>query len=337
MNWLLELVVRLLRMLVPGIYVRREEPTTTGLVRNTDIPPFVPPQPPEPVPPVATYGVSGWVSLDGISYSGVSVYIPGAGTYVSALNGTYTGTLPEDFSGTATPQAPAPGGSVYPSVRVYSLVNSDQAGQGYDYTSPPVLPGFAPSGLTAALPIVPEMPTHLHTTFEFNGSGTLAWNDNSDNESGFYVERREITASPPYPAFVRAGTVAANGTTFGYPAQEISREFQVIAFNSYGTSYPSNRLEILPAPPAAPSDLTGAIIGPNQIDLMWTDNSTSAYGFNVEREDNGSGIYNPLSGSGTPAYSDLTVSAANSYNYRVYAIGPGGSSAYSNIFFIAIP
>ena len=42
------------------------------------------------------------------------------------------------------------------------------------------------------------------------GSATLAWQDNSTNESGFYVERAPSGTS----SFVRVGTTAANATSF---------------------------------------------------------------------------------------------------------------------------
>ena len=63
---------------------------------------------------------------------------------------------------------------------------------------------------------------------------TLRWTDNSNNEDGFYIERRGY---PPGDAFVREGQVLSNDTDYvdAFAANE-ARCYRVQAFNSVGTS-----------------------------------------------------------------------------------------------------
>ncbi len=68
---------------------------------------------------------------------------------------------------------------------------------------------------------------------------TLTWTDNSDNEDGFYIERKTGTGG----AYARIGQVGANVTTYvdsSGLASTTTYCYQVQAFNTFGNSTYSN-------------------------------------------------------------------------------------------------
>ncbi len=84
--------------------------------------------------------------------------------------------------------------------------------------------------------------------------------------------------------------------------------------------------------PAAPSNLSAAVISTHQVNLSWTDNASNASGIVVQRSNNGSSwsTLTTLSGTAT-SYSDTSVSKGKTYYYRVYAENSFGNSSDSNV------
>jgi hypothetical protein len=81
--------------------------------------------------------------------------------------------------------------------------------------------------------------------------------------------------------------------------------------------------------PAAPSGLTAAVSG-TTVNLAWQDNSGNEDGFRIERRV-GSGAWSQIvaTAANATAYSDTTGASGTTYEYRVSAFGPGGTSAPS--------
>jgi subtilisin family serine protease len=86
-----------------------------------------------------------------------------------------------------------------------------------------------------------------------------------------------------------------------------------------------------PLPPAAPSGLTATTVDHQQIDLTWTDNSTNASGFELQRStDNfGGGTITVINLGAVTSYSNTGLAASTDYFYRVRAKNAGGSSVFS--------
>ncbi len=82
--------------------------------------------------------------------------------------------------------------------------------------------------------------------------------------------------------------------------------------------------------PAAPSDLTATVAGPNEIDLNWTNHSSTATEFMVVREGSPPTPFT-VSGSTTLVFHDTGVNDGTSYSYGVYAVNAGGSSATASL------
>jgi hypothetical protein len=81
--------------------------------------------------------------------------------------------------------------------------------------------------------------------------------------------------------------------------------------------------------PLAPSGLTATVSGAT-VNLAWQDNSPNEDGFRVERRV-GSGAWSLLAttAANATAYADTTAASGTTYEYRVSAFGPGGTSSPS--------
>ena len=84
---------------------------------------------------------------------------------------------------------------------------------------------------------VPAAPTNLTATVAKNGQVTLSWKDNSNNETGFQVER-----SSDGNAFTAIATTAANTTKYkdAKAAKRQTYFYRVAAKNNVGLSNYSN-------------------------------------------------------------------------------------------------
>lgn len=99
-------------------------------------------------------------------------------------------------------------------------------------------------------------------------------------------------------------------------------------------------------PPTAPTDLAGVAhpatrMEPyNSIDLTWVNTSPLTIGWELQRNVAGTSEWEVLSliAPGTATHhSDTTVGVNITYNYRVRAVGTGGSSPWSNVITVTSP
>ncbi len=182
------------------------------------------------------------------------------------------------------------------------------------------------------LPEPPAAPSNLNATTVSNTQIDLAWNDNSNNEDGFKIERKLSTAA----TFSEITTVGANVTSYASTGllADTSYTYRVRAYNAVGNSAYTGEVSAttLPNPPAAPSSLIATTVSNTQIDLAWTDNSGSEIGFRIERKAAGEGSFTEIAttGVGTTNYASTGLSGNTEYFYRVRAYNAGGNSSYSN-------
>src|SRR6185369_8650099 len=99
---------------------------------------------------------------------------------------------------------------------------------------------------TASVPItVNPNPGAINAPTNLTGSGghasvTLAWTDNSTNETGFRIERAPSGST----AFVVVGTVGANVTAFSQSVARNTYLYRVQAFNATSSSGYSNTVSV---------------------------------------------------------------------------------------------
>lgn len=186
------------------------------------------------------------------------------------------------------------------------------------------------SGATFSAPIV--NPSGLTAVAASATSINLNWVDNSDNETGFEIER-SLTGIGAWPLLT---TVGANVTSYSDTSLTPATlyHYRVRAVNATVQSGYSNEASDTTnnTIPLAPSSLVATVVSQSTINLTWVDNSSLELSFELERSLTGAA---PWSLAATPAadatsYSDTTLSEGVEYFYRIRAHGTAGDSAYSN-------
>lgn len=183
----------------------------------------------------------------------------------------------------------------------------------------------------------PYAPTNLATVLANDALGNpiikATWNDSSNDEWGFALERSTDStfATGVLKADLDSNTIAATSI----PIEEgVTYYFRVNASNKYGTSKYSTTTKIdvaVSAAPNAPYDLKGTATAA-EISLKWGDDSNKESGFEVERSDDGKTFAKiGATGRNVVAYADKTVKEKTKYYYRVRAINTKGNSGYSNV------
>ncbi len=157
----------------------------------------------------------------------------------------------------------------------------------------------------------------------------LEWEDNSNNETGFTLER-SINNGPFYPMT----TVDSNIDT--YTDYDVSNDqycrYRVFAYSSSGKSAYSNEVEWITTP-NQPGDLTGNLDKTDfRVNLYWEGNNTYAnYKLQKKTIKSGKTIIEQINlPAKASSYIDTEVEAGFSYTYLVTASGSNGSSSPSN-------
>lgn len=184
---------------------------------------------------------------------------------------------------------------------------------------------------------IPAAPSGLNAVADNPTQVTIAWTDNSNNETGFRIERR--MGAGGYVVLASVGTnvtqfvdnTVSGGTTYTY---------RVRATSTSGDSGYSNEVAVTTpqGTPAAPTNLT-AVATATQVTLGWTDNSGNETGFRIERQLAGGSTWDVLAttDANTTGFVDTTVVVAESYVYRVFAFNAVGDSTSSNLANVNIP
>lgn len=131
----------------------------------------------------------------------------------------------------------------------------------------------------------PAAPSGLGATALSTSQIRLTWTDNSDNETGFRIERSATGTS----GWSQIGTVAANVTTYTNSNLTCGTRYyyRVRAYNVAGTSAYSNvanaQTLACSSIPAAPSNLSAVVTYGHVVHLSWIDNSDNEDGFEISR------------------------------------------------------
>ncbi|MCC7518713.1 MAG: fibronectin type III domain-containing protein [Verrucomicrobiae bacterium] len=178
---------------------------------------------------------------------------------------------------------------------------------------------------------VPRPPTELTGAAVAADEIDLAWNDNSDQELGYVVERKISGGTfaqvalllPNTTAWQDRGLSASTGYTYRVKA------LGVRADSDYSNEASATTLEGVPG---APSGLTATPVSGTEIQLGWSDNSGNESTFVIERKAGADGSYAATGyvGAGVQTYSDSGLSAETTYFYRVKATNSQGESPWSN-------
>ena len=178
---------------------------------------------------------------------------------------------------------------------------------------------------------IPVAPSGLTITTVTSGSVSLAWTDNSNNETGFKIQRK-LGATGGYATI---NTVAANATTYTDSDSALldgtQYYYKVCATNSAGDSSYSNEVNGITTM-RVPTGLVATAVSSSQINLTWTDNSLAESGYKIEQSAVDNQHYSQI-GVTVPnatSYSAIGLSAGTKYYYRIRAYNAIATSAYSS-------
>lgn len=188
----------------------------------------------------------------------------------------------------------------------------------------------SPTASATTLPNPPTAPANLLANALSGTAVQLAWVDNSNNESGFSVERR--TGAGMFAEIARPMANATSHQDTGL-TPGVSYTYRVRAFNAGGNSAFTNEATVTttPTPPSAPNAISVTALSKSSLRFTWADNSDNEASFVIERRTNGGAFAFLVSrGANVTSYDDNGLSANTTYTYRVQAVNGGGSSVFSN-------
>ncbi|MGD1957275.1 MAG: FG-GAP-like repeat-containing protein [Fulvivirga sp.] len=194
-----------------------------------------------------------------------------------------------------------------------------------------VINNSAKDSITA---VIPESPSVLEVNFDNNQNFVLEWQDNSNFELSYVIERRYESES----AFVSIDTVDQNMTQFidSEALQEGTYFYRIYALNQFGRSDYSNTTEVIKL---FKPNINIAEIGNNPlaIAISWTDESTIEDSYVLERYMANGSLEETFSlEANSSEYLDEAVAPENEYLYVLYGLKENQSSLADSII-VSIP
>ena len=170
----------------------------------------------------------------------------------------------------------------------------------------------------------PAAPTDLRVADVTPSAVSLAWTDNSSNETAFELQRSEDDRAS-WATIVRPSANETAHTDDSLIAGR-SYSYRIRALNANGNSAWSNVL-ILDRVPAPPTDLHVASVTSSSISLEWSDASTNESAVQLKRSSDGGVSWADLSslGANTTSYTDSDLPSGSTFYYRVRATNGTGA------------
>jgi len=188
------------------------------------------------------------------------------------------------------------------------------------------------SSLNTYLSAIPAPPGGLSLGGETGSSIQLSWADNSNNETGFEIERSTTSSESSFTLIHTTGSGTTSYTDTGL--EENTRYYyRVRAINAVGPSlYTQIESAFTSLAPTAPTGLLATPVNEATIGLSWSDNTASETGYIIERSAlSGMGfslIY--TTSANVTSYDDLGLDEGTEYFYRVRATNGVVESEDSN-------
>jgi len=177
---------------------------------------------------------------------------------------------------------------------------------------------------------VPNAPSALGAVIATVAQIDLRWTDNSDNETGFKIERKTGAGG----TYSQIAAVTANVTNYSDTGVSLGSTYyyRVRSTNFAGDSSYSSEAIITAGAPNGPSNLQAWPLGIAQVNLTWTDTSNNETAFKIERKTGAGGSYAQIavSAANVTSYRDTGLTASTTYYYRIRAANPIGDSPNSN-------
>jgi hypothetical protein len=184
----------------------------------------------------------------------------------------------------------------------------------------------------------PSSPLSLTAKATWSSSIVLTWKDNSNDETGFKIQRKEgaCDSANVWSLIATKGANVTSHTNSGL-IPNTTYSYQVRAYNGDGNSSYSNCASAkttLSGTPKAPTNLEATSLSASQIKLTWTDNSTDETSFKIYRRvETGSWVLLATKGTDIVSHTNTTASgntATTSYSYYIQACNGNGCSPKTN-------
>ncbi len=199
-----------------------------------------------------------------------------------------------------------------------------------------------PLQLGASLPTaLPDDVTNVSATYNNDTQITVSWTDNSDDESGFKIYRRDDTGSG-WGSYTQIGTAVANAVSFvdnstnnagNPPAANEKYQYQVLSYNLVGNGNAVTDSGSIITTPAAPTIDVPTVNSSTSITWTWTDNANFEDSYRVDYV-TGSASATDADGLSADSESwtdaDLTPNTQYAVEVHAYQTNRGESAASAN-------
>ena len=179
---------------------------------------------------------------------------------------------------------------------------------------------------------IPNAPSNLILSRLNDYTVILKWDDNSKNETGFELFRKDI-GNGIVIDYRKIKTVSVNTitTTDGSLSPYVDYYYLVRAINESGASEFSEGISTTSLG-GGPWNLQAEAIGASLVKLTWIDFAINEQGFQIERIDPSTNNFKILAivGPNVSEYEDYFVTPSSSYKYRVAYFTLTTQSGYSN-------
>lgn len=181
---------------------------------------------------------------------------------------------------------------------------------------------------------VPSTPTGQTTIESSSGSALFTWNDTSNNETSFSVQRQQRIGTAWTGTSTTHG-IAANSTSYSNSPGEGVWRYRVRANNSAGSSPYTSFANALPLAPIVGTATQSSGV----VTFTWTDPSLFEENFNVQRQQRVGTTWTNTTTLTLAANQTSYVESPGSgqWRYRVRSKAPGKNSAYTAWKNVTVP
>lgn len=178
--------------------------------------------------------------------------------------------------------------------------------------------------------VAPSAPSNVRPDNVWSRRVDIAWDDNSNNETGFRI----MVSTDGGTTWNEAGVTGPDATRFQAEglSPERSYNFGVQAVGGGGNSALARSRSFITAPPA-PSDVRPENTSARTVDIVWNDVSQTETGFRVYVSTNGGASWTMVgtTASNSQRLRVTDLSPSTTYQYVVRASGAEGLSELSNV------
>jgi hypothetical protein len=195
--------------------------------------------------------------------------------------------------------------------------------------------------LTFGLGIPVDYPTDIMPPTSLAAKGksstqiALTWKDNSNNETGFKIEKKTggCTSTNPWTVIAANPANTISDTISGL-IPNTTYSFRVRAYNAASNSDCSNCVSAktgVSGSASSPTKLNATSVSPSKVNLTWSDNSANETGFEIYRKAGAEAwALRTTTGPNIKVFSDATAtynSSTTTYQYYIVASNTSGDSS----------